>query len=79
MKDQGVPVHVAKVVKGDVLYVPAGYFVMEYVVEGPLCYGLRKSMFLKREGLKDTYRCMTNLISKEGRDVSIMGKIAALL
>ena len=33
--------------KDTLLYVPTGYMIVEAVSKGPLCYGVRKSFFLK--------------------------------
>ncbi len=57
----------ARVGKDELLYVPAGYFVLESTTKGPLCYGVRKSFFLKKD--KQAHAKSKELIAGGGRDV----------
>ena len=61
---------------GTVLYVPEGWLVLEVVTKGPLCFGLRKSVFLKSH--KGGYEKVKGLLAADKRDVSKMDQILGL-
>jgi hypothetical protein len=58
---------------GSALYVPAGYFVLESVDMGPLCFGVRKSFFLQSS--KQAYKKAKELMLADSRDVKKMDEI----
>ena len=69
-----------KCTKQSLLYVPTGMLVIERVVQGPLIFGCRRSFFLRGLPLdSERYDGMKDLLSKDGRDCTVMDTIAALL
>ena len=61
------------IVLGSTLYIPSGYFVLESVDMGPLCFGIRKSFFLHSS--KNVYMKAKALMVADGRDVKKMDEI----
>ena len=59
---------------GSLLYVPTSYLMLETAEGGPLCYGVRKSIFVNSVG--EQYTSMIELMKADDRDVSKMKKIA---
>ena len=55
------------------LVIPAGYMILEYVISGPLCYGLRKSFFTPDD--KEGYKKGKDMLAGAGRDVTKMEEI----
>jgi hypothetical protein len=68
----GAPIKYGEVRKGQLLFVPAGHFILEHVVHGPLCFGLRKSVFIRSALQKDSYDAARTLMKNDGQDVSKM-------
>ena len=62
-----------KIVFQAALYVPCGYMVLDHVVKGPLCFGLRKSFFHVRG--KADYELACKMLQNDGRDVAKMSEI----
>ena len=52
---------------------------IEKVVKGPLCFGIRKSLFIKSESSKVAYEKCKSLLEKDGKDVAQMGHMLAKL
>jgi hypothetical protein len=48
--------------KGEVLYIPQGWYVMEVASKGPLCYGVRKSFLLDTVEGKACYNKSKNML-----------------
>ena len=58
-----------KLTKGQVLYVPCGWFIIESVDKGPLCFGIRKSMFINSASDKAAYGKAKDMLAKNGAKV----------
>ena len=67
-----------KLTKNSVLWIPTGWFVLETVSSGPLCDGMRKSVFLNMPSCKDSYSKSKQMFHIDGRDVSKMDPVVAL-
>jgi hypothetical protein len=63
--------------KGMLLYVPAGFVIIEFVAKGPLNFGLRKSLFVDQASAKASYTSTVSLLEKEGTNVVRMKTILA--
>lgn len=61
--------------KGEVLYIPQGWYVMEVASKGPLCYGVRKSFLLDTVEGKACYNKSKDMFKNDGRDVDKMDDI----
>ena len=64
--------------KGSLFYVPCGWFLVEKVDQGPLRFGLRKSIFIATESRKESYVAAKELLAKDGNQVENMEKLLAL-
>ena len=62
-------------VKGEVLYIPQGWYVLELATKGPLCYGVRKSFLIDTVEGKTSYIKAKDMFAKDGRDVDKMMEI----
>ena len=62
----------------DILYVPAGWFMCEQAAKGPLCYGMRKSLFVNSSSQKASYKKAAEMLKKDGRTVDPMMKLLEL-
>jgi hypothetical protein len=69
--------HQGYAAKGMVLYVPAGFVIIEFVAKGPLNFGLRKSLFVDQASAKASYASTVSLLEKEGTNVVRMKTILA--
>ena len=58
--------------KGEVLYIPQGWYVMEVASKGPLCYGVRKSFLLDTVEGKACYNKSKDMFKHDERDVEKM-------
>jgi len=57
------------------LYVPAGYFVVEAATQGPLCFGVMQSLFLNSD--KEAYEHAIKINKADLRDVKVMEDLLA--
>ena len=57
------------------LFVPAGYLVLEAATQGPLCFGVMQSLFLKSD--KEAYKHAIKINGADNRDVKIMEDLLA--
>ena len=73
------PIHYVHLRAGDIYYTPPGYMLIEKVVKGPLCFGIRKSLFIKSESSKVAYEKCKSLLEKDGKDVAQMCHVLAKL
>ena len=55
------------------LYVPAGYFVVEAATQGPLCFGVMQSLFLNSD--KEAYEHAIKINKADLRDVKVLSLI----
>ena len=67
-----------KLAKNSILWIPTGWFVLDTASSGPLCYGMRKSVFLNLPSCKTSYLKSKHMFHLDGRDVSKMDPIDAL-
>ena len=58
--------------KGEVLYIPQGWYVLEVAHKGPLCYGVRKSFLIDTVEGKASYTKAKDMFAKDGREVDKM-------
>ena len=61
--------------KGELLYIPQGWYVLELASKGPLCYGVRKSLLIDTVEAKTSYIKAKDMFAKDGRDVNKMLEI----
>ena len=61
--------------KGELLYIPQGWYVLELASKGPLCYGVRKSFLIDTVEAKTSYIKAKDMFAKDGRDVNKMLEI----
>ncbi len=59
--------------------IPAGFVVAEAALEGPLLYGVRKSMFLQTPNFARAYTAAKLLLAKGGHDVKRMDEVLGLV
>lgn len=64
---------------GDLFWVPMGCFTAEQGLSGPLIYGVRKSYFVKSAFGAKHVKAVSDLMVKDGKDVSRMAQIVPLL
>ena len=57
------------------LYVPAGYLVVEAATQGPLCFGVMQSLFLKSD--KEAYKHAIKINKADHREVKVMEDLLA--
>ena len=57
------------------LYVPAGYLVVEAATQGPLCFGVMQSLFLKSD--KEAYEHAIKINKADHREVKVMEDLLA--
>ena len=79
LKEMVPLIQTASLGKGSLLYVPCGWFVIDHVLKGPLCYGLRKSMFFISSDQKAGYGVAKDMLAKDGHNVESMEKLSKLL
>ena len=65
-------VYTVKQSKGQALYVPPGWIVVEKVVEGVLIYGIRKVLFIRGCDAVASYQAAIEVHRASGRNVSKM-------
>jgi hypothetical protein len=68
-------IHFGTISKGQVVYIPAGYFIIEHVAKGPLCFGARKSFFINLPSHKDSYQKAKTMFEADGRAIERMDQI----
>ena len=65
--------------KDAVYYVPCGWVVAERALQGPLIFGMRKSLFFQGTQHQEMYAVSREMLSAGGSDVSKMVQIAELM
>ena len=58
--------------KGSILYIPSGWMCIELFSQGPLVYGVGKSLFIDREECKTAYSKAKELMAADKRNVDRM-------
>lgn len=61
-----------RVTKGQVMYTPAGWFVLEAWHKSPLLFGARKSVFIDLPACKASFAKSIALAEADGKDVAKM-------
>jgi hypothetical protein len=72
LETMGCDVHTATFAKGQLLYIPAGYYVFEVCTKGPLCFGIRKSIFINNVTSSESYGRVVKMTEADGREVTRM-------
>jgi hypothetical protein len=75
----GLKIYYLEHEKDTVYYIPPGYVVIEKGLQGPLIYGVRKSVFLKTPANATNYNLAKGLLNGAGKDVSKMEAVKKLL
>ena len=63
--------------KGQVMFVPPGWFVIESWKKGPLLFGVRKSLFIDLPSSKVSFAKCIAMCAADGKDVTKMKEILA--
>ena len=56
--------------KGDVVYIPAGFAIIEQVVSGPLIYGSRKLVLFKSDVMAESYATVMGCMRRDGKETA---------
>jgi hypothetical protein len=72
LQASGVQIHSSRFGKNEMLYIPAAWVILETCTKGPLCFGVRKSVFVDNARGKCSYGKILAMMQKDKRDVSKM-------
>ena len=76
LKDLGVPVYKCHMEKEMILWVPAGWLLLEKTGDSALTYGIRKSMFITTSSLRPKYEAAKLLLQASGNVTDVMSQVA---
>ena len=77
LKELGVPVYKCHMDKEIVLWIPAGWVLIEKTGDSALTYGFRKSMFIATSALRSKYEAAKLLLKASGNSTEKMDEVAA--
>jgi hypothetical protein len=71
-----MPIYHAIFAKEELMYLPAGWVLMERCRSGPLVYGVRKSIFLQSPAAKDNYCFAKEMLAAAGTNTRKMDMVS---